>query len=190
MKVYDSGMPKEEYWESLFNIEAVLSWMNPESLRLPVIEVGGGYGTFTLPLAQRLQSKIVSYDIEEEMIKRLVSRSLEKNITNIIAVRRDVLEHGFDEPDEGVDAVMLFNILHFSGRKSLLQEAKRVISKNGKIFIIHWRKDIDTPRGPSLDIRPTPSDIMLDIKEMGLYLCQETTILEPYHWGMILGKRN
>ncbi len=38
------------------------------------------------------------------------------------------------------------NILHFDKRKLLLNEAHRVISKNGKIFIIHWRKDIDTPR--------------------------------------------
>lgn len=190
MKVNDSGMPDEKYWETLFNVESIVSWIKPELFKLPVIEVGGGYGTFTIPIAQKLKTKIVSYDIEDEMINRIKSRFEEKHLLNIFPRKRDVVDQGFEENDESVDAVLLFNILHFDKRISLLQEAFRVISKKGKIFIIHWRKDIDTPRGPSLDIRPTPDDILLDIKDMGLCLCDEIKLLEPYHWGMILKKRS
>jgi len=190
MKVNDSGMPEEKYWESLFNIENIVSWVNPEMFKLPIIEVGGGYGTFTIPLAQELHTNIVSYDIEEEMIKRIETRYKEGKLHNVLLKKRDVVDLGFEEADESVDAVLLFNILHFDKRKMLLNEANRVISKNGKIIIIHWRKDIKTPRGPSLDIRPTPNDILLDIKDMSLCLCNEIRLLEPYHWGMILEKRS
>ncbi|MBN2834551.1 MAG: class I SAM-dependent methyltransferase [Candidatus Delongbacteria bacterium] len=190
MKVNDSGMPDEKYWESLFNIESIVSWVNPEVFDLPIIEIGGGYGTFTLPIAQKSNNTIISYDIEEAMIKRIELRCIEKNISNIMLKQRDVVDQGFEEKDESIGAVLLFNILHFDKRIKLLKEANRVISRNGKIFIIHWRKDIDTPRGPSLDIRPTPNDILYDIKDMGLCLCDEIRILEPYHWGIIIEKRS
>lgn len=190
MKVDDSDMPDEIYWESLFNIENIISWINPGLFDLPVIEVGGGYGTFTIPIARKIKTNLISYDIEEEMIKRIKARSKEVKISNVLLRKRDVVEQGFEENDESVDAVLLFNIVHFDKRNLLLNEAHRVISKKGKIFIIHWRKDIITPRGPSLDIRPTPNDVLFDIKDMGLYLCDEIKILEPYHWGMILEKRS
>ena len=34
----------------------------------------------------------------------------------------------------------------------------RILKDDGIISIIHWRSDIQTPRGPSLDIRPKPQD--------------------------------
>jgi len=64
----------------------------------------------------------------------------------------------------------------------------RVLSGSGEIAIIHWRKDIPTPRGPSLNIRPTAEDIIKDGLSLGLSPYGETTILEPYHWGIKLRK--
>jgi tRNA G46 methylase TrmB len=52
MKVFDSGMPEEVYWSSLFDLEAILTWLNPAAGIDPIIEIGCGYGTFTVPIAQ------------------------------------------------------------------------------------------------------------------------------------------
>ena len=51
---------------------------------------------------------------------------------------------------------MPFNILHLEKPEVLLKEAKRILTKNGKVGIIHWNYGSKTPRGPSMDIRPNP----------------------------------
>lgn len=53
MKVRDSGMPEQNYWEGLFDICRVLEGMNIDQQISDAIEVGCGYGTFTLPVAKR-----------------------------------------------------------------------------------------------------------------------------------------
>jgi hypothetical protein len=40
---------------------------------------------------------------------------------------------------------------------SLLREAHRVLHVGGIAGVIHWRRDIETPPGPSLEIRPRPA---------------------------------
>ena len=48
MKVDDSGMPEEAYWNSLFDIEAIVDWLDLPKINIATIaEIGCGYGTFT-----------------------------------------------------------------------------------------------------------------------------------------------
>ena len=189
MKVNDSGMPNVAYWESLFDIEKIVDWVNPELFKKPVVEIGCGYGTFTIPIAKRLkEAKVITFDIELEMIEFTQQRIQEHGLTNIILVHQDVVEHGINQDSETCDAVLLFNILHFKERKQLLEEASRILSKDGFIFVIHWRSDIQTPRGPALDIRPSPEDILGDGRKIGLSIYGNIDILHPYHWGIKLRK--
>ena len=53
--------------------------------------------------------------------------------------------------DAAVGYAMLFNILHIECPGRVLQEARRAPGWAG---IIHWRRDIPTPRGPSLGHPP------------------------------------
>lgn len=188
MKINDSGMPDEEYWDSLFNINKIITWLGIEKFSNLIIEVGCGYGTFTLPIADKLNTRLCIYDIEQEMIDITKNKLAKYDQSKLKIVKKDVVESGFDEKDNSCSAVLLFNILHFKERKLLLNEAMRVISRSGEIAIIHWRKDIPTPRGPSLDIRPTAEDIIKDGLSLGLSLYGEITMLEPYHWGIKLRK--
>jgi hypothetical protein len=47
MRLRESGMPEEEYWESLFNVELILDRMGIDTTMRDVAELGCGYGTFT-----------------------------------------------------------------------------------------------------------------------------------------------
>lgn len=189
MKVNDSGMPEEQLWDSLFNITNILAWLDVKKYNKPVVEVGCGYGTFTLPIATDLSARIIAYDIDHEMVKTTENKLVTNRQSNFEIKMKDVVEHGFDEADDSCSAVLLINILHFKERMFLLKEAKRVISKKGEIVVIHWRKDIPTPRGPSLDIRPEPEDIIKDSQNIGLKQYGDTRILEPWHWGVKLRKK-
>lgn len=69
---------------------------------------------------------------------------------------------------------------------TLLMEARRVLAPGGKAAVIHWRSDIPTPRGPSLDIRPTPEQCRLWAETAGLVCSPRGVVtLLPFHFGLI-----
>lgn len=92
MKVRDSGMPEQEYWESLFNVELILDKMEINQDVNSLVEFGCGYGTFTLPSAEKISGNIIAIDIEDEMLNIASSRTLSKN--NIAFVKRDFIANG------------------------------------------------------------------------------------------------
>jgi SAM-dependent methyltransferase len=67
VKLRESGMPEEQYWESLFSVELILDRLGIDAALRDVAELGCGYGTFTLPVARRISGVIETCDIEPEM---------------------------------------------------------------------------------------------------------------------------
>lgn len=188
MKVLDSGMPDEIYWNSLFNIPGIVDWLEIEKIADPVVEIGCGYGTFTVPIAKETKTKVYSFDIDSEMLASAQKNVLAAGLPNVQFFLRDVLVEGTGLPHSSCAMVLLFNILHFTGRRIMLQEASRVLAPSGKIAVIHWRKDIETPRGPSIETRPDKETILNSIDGLDLGFDGDSTILEPYHWGIKLIK--
>jgi ubiquinone/menaquinone biosynthesis C-methylase UbiE len=84
---------------------------------------------------------------------------------------------------------MLFNILHHESPLDFINEAYRILKQNGKVGIIHWRSDVDTPRGPDLSIRPKPSQILQWIDKSKFSIYKEPVVIEPYHYGLVITKR-
>ncbi len=189
MKVPDSGMPSESYWNSLFDISAILDWLDLDSVRDPIAEIGCGYGTFTVPVARRTRQPVFAIDMEREMIRIAGDNVAKAGLRNVVFSLRDILLDGTGLAAGSIGLVILFNILHSPQRTQILAEASRIATRSGRIAIIHWRKDIPTPRGPSLDSRPDLPMIMGSIAGLDLQLWRGEGILEPYHWGVQLCKR-
>ncbi len=190
MKVNDSGMPDEAYWNSLFDIEEILTWVNQGNKIAPVAEVGCGYGTFTVPLARKMTGIVHAFDIDPAMIEKARSNCQSAGIQNVEFHQRDVIEKGTGLPDESMRTVLLFNILHSEHNRQLLKESSRILQAQGSVYIIHWRKDIATPRGPVLESRPDQNIILDQIRDLDLVFRADSRIIEPYHWGMRLIKGN
>ena len=188
MKVRDSGMPSEAIWSSFFDVDAILDIMQVDQSINNLIEVGCGYGTFTIPAAKRIKGKLSAFDIEQEMIDYTKSKATQKNINNIEFINRDVIADGEGLTAGAIDYVMLFNILHLENPHELLNDVFYVLCKGGKAGIIHWRSDIDTPRGPDLTIRPKPEQCTEWARRAGFLILQQPQILEPYHFGLIIQK--
>jgi ubiquinone/menaquinone biosynthesis C-methylase UbiE len=188
MKVIDSGMPEEDYWNSLFNIPLIINWLDLKSISNPIVEVGCGYGTFTLPMAKEAKNQIYAFDIEPVMIQRTQTQVQEAGIHNVEFFQRDIIDLGTGLEANSVGLVLLFNILHFAERRIMLEEAARILKPSGTIAIIHWRKDIATPRGPDLHLRPDTQIILDSIVGLDLLFDGTNKILEPFHWGMQLVK--
>jgi len=188
MKVRDSGMPEETKWNDFFNTDLLLSELNIDSQIVDLVEIGSGYGTFTIPTAKLIQGKLYAFDIEEDMIENLNQKIQDQLIENIILEKKDILTHTTGLQDNSIDYVMLFNILHHDSPLDFIDEAYRILKPEGKIGIIHWRSDITTPRGPDLIIRPIPEQIIEWIDKHKFRIDKHPFIIEPYHFGLIISK--
>jgi ubiquinone/menaquinone biosynthesis C-methylase UbiE len=188
LKVRDSGMPTEDVWASFFNIDLILSELEINSAINDLVEVGCGYGTFTIPSAKIISGKLYAFDIEAEMLDIVKQKLNNELVRNVIMEHRDILSQTTGLANKSVDYVMLFNILHHESPNDFLKEAYRILKPEGKLGILHWRSDIETPRGPHLDIRPKPVQILQWIDNERFSIYKNPVVIKPYHFGMILLK--
>ena len=188
MKVRDSGMPTENVWTTFFNVDLILSELYINSKINDLVEIGSGYGTFTIPTARKIKGKLYSFDIEKEMLDIVRQKLTNEHLENVILEQRDILTQTTGLADNSIDYVMLFNILHHDSPIDFFEEAYRILKPKGKVGILHWRSDISTPRGPDLSIRPNPDQILQWIDRLKFNVFKEPVVIEPYHYGLILSK--
>ena len=181
-------MPEETKWNDFFDIDFILSELSIDSKIVDLVEIGSGYGTFTIPTAKLIRGRLFAYDIENEMIETLSQKIKKEKTNNIVLEKRDILSQTCGLPENSIDYVMLFNILHHDSPLEFINEAYRILKPNGKIGIIHWRSDISTPRGPDLNIRPKPEQITNWFDQQKFRIDKQPFIIEPYHFGLIISK--
>lgn len=190
MRIRESGMPEEEVWEGFFDVETILDRMGIDARLENVAELGCGYGTFTIPVAQRVRGWVITYDMDETMLKRTRVRAAEAGVRNVACVRRDVVDEGWGVGEGSMDAVLLFNILHCAEPAALLASAAGIVRTGGAVLAIHWRRDVETPRGPSMEIRPSMEDVAGWGRQMGLLEVEGAEVeLPPWHCGVRLSRR-
>jgi SAM-dependent methyltransferase len=179
-------MPAVEQWESYFDIAGVLEALGCHVVGGDAVEFGCGYGTFTIPLAQRTFGTVFGLDIDPLMVAATAARSLQVGLKNIVVEQRDFVAQGCGRESGSASLVLLFNILHIENPVNLLKEARRVLRPGGFVGVIHWNYDVRTPRGPSLDIRPKPEQCRAWGERAGLRWVREQALPgSPWHWGMV-----
>lgn len=189
MKTRESGMPPEEMWSGFFDPNTVLKKLGLTSNCRDVLEFGCGYGTFTIPAAKIIQGTVYALDIDPQMIEATNKKMHSSNVSNVNLQLRDFVSDGIGLPDASIDYVMLFNILHAVERDAMLKEAWKALASNGTLAVMHWNHDSKTPRGPSMDIRPKPSDCKTWVENSGFQMIGNDSIdLPPFHYGYAFKK--
>jgi ubiquinone/menaquinone biosynthesis C-methylase UbiE len=188
MKARESGMPAEDYWESFFDADCIIR--NLECAKQgdeSVVELGCGYGTFTIPVAQRTSGIVHAFDIEAEMVDVVRRKAGDEGLENVQAEMRDFVAAGTGLEDASVDHVMVYNLLHLEEPVRLLKEAYRILHPGGHVSIIHWKYDSTTPRGPSMNIRPRPEQCRAWAEQAGFeWVRDKDFTCCCHHYGLLL----
>jgi ubiquinone/menaquinone biosynthesis C-methylase UbiE len=188
MKIRESGMPDEDYWSSFFDAEGVVQkLLGRNGVLGDTAEFGCGYGTFTIPAAKCTTGIVSALDLELEMLKRLEHKAGKLRLMNIRAQHRDFVADGTGLDSASQAHAMMFNLLHLEHPVALLQEAHRILHDGGVLSVIHWRSDIPTPRGTSLEIRPTLEQCREWISEAGFSRIKNVNLQDCclYHYGIV-----
>jgi ubiquinone/menaquinone biosynthesis C-methylase UbiE len=189
MKVRDSGMPEQEYWKTLFDIPLILDRMRVDDAPEMIAEFGCGYGTFTIPAAQRMRGRVIALDLESTMIEIARDRAAASGVANIDFILRDFVDEGTGISDSTVDYAMVFNILHHEKPMEILREARRILRLGRIAGIIHWNYDPGTPRGPKMEMRPKPEELRAHAMAAEFRVAYQTPIdLPPWHYGWMAEK--
>jgi ubiquinone/menaquinone biosynthesis C-methylase UbiE len=189
MKTRESGMPSEEVWQTFFAPVDALHALGMCSDMKHVVDLGCGYGIFTIPAAQITSGTIHAFDIEPGMIEETRRKAECAGLVNVSLCLRDFVTDGTGLSDSLADYVMLFNLLHAECPEKLLQECHRILTSSGLLAIMHWNYDPETPRGPSMDIRPRPQDCARWAEAAGFSVIAAHIDLPPYHYGIIVQKK-
>ena len=185
MKTRESGMPEEERWNSFFDPDFILMALGLDSNSQRVVDVGCGYGTFSIPAARRVAGTVFAIDIDPQMLEACKTKIEAAGLQNVVCQQRDFVADGTGLPEQSADFVMLFNILHAEDPLDLLKEAHRILTPSGKVAVMHWNYDPTTPRGPSMEIRPRPEQCQAWVQAVGFQLIRPLIQLPPYHYGIV-----
>ncbi len=172
--------------ESFLNPIEVLNRLQL-SKNMVAADFGCGSGGWAIPLAKKLEEGVVyAIDILEEPLSALKGKMALAKISNIRIIRSDIEnKNGSTLADNSVDLVLITNLLfQCEEKKSVLEEAKRILKSRGKILVVDWLKDNPLTR----EIEYVNFDEIKEIaKDLELKLEKEFKA-GSYHWALIFEK--
>jgi ubiquinone/menaquinone biosynthesis C-methylase UbiE len=118
---------------------------------MKVLEVGPGNGRYTIAASKVLgpDGLIVTIDIQEKMIERVIKKVKQENITNVHAEVADVYKLPYE--DSYFDIVYMIAVINeIPDQKSALKEFHRVLKNDGLLVFSELLMDPDYPTAKSL----------------------------------------
>jgi SAM-dependent methyltransferase len=185
VKVRESGMPDQAYWESLIDHCGLLEEMDLNTCA-SVFEFGVGYGSF-LACFKGAGTVVAGIDIDETMVLTARQRLDRLGMASTIQ-HGDFFDIALLESFGKFSACLMMNILHHTDPRELIATAARLLTPGGRIGMCHWRDDIDTPRGPPLAMRIGLDAARRLAASEGLAVLKSgNSARSPYHYYVVAG---
>ena len=140
-----------------------LKWMPPAEVLsrlhlkhgMRIADIGAGTGFFSVPLAKAIGTggHIFAVDLQQEMLDLLAKKlAQDGSLTNISLHRGPASK--IPLTDSSVDIAFYANVWHeIDDSEEVLREAVRIAIPNGRIAILDWRQDKESPPGPPQEHR-------------------------------------
>lgn len=153
---------------------------------MQIADFGCGAGYFTIPLAKKVgrEGKVYAVDVQESALDSVRGRAKMSGLLNIETIRGNLEnKNGSKLPGASMDMVVMANILFQTEKKeAILEEAKRVLKKTGKVVIVEWSGSATL--GPRSRYRISKEDLKALVKAAGLILEKEFPAGSS-HYGLI-----
>ncbi|MBP3887348.1 MAG: class I SAM-dependent methyltransferase [Cellulosilyticum sp.] len=140
-----------------------------------VLDYGCGYGHYSVALARGLNElgKVYAVDVKAACLKELKEKLEVEQIQNVV-VQKGNKDYTLEFEDESLDVVLYYNLLHGgdgSHKKKLLEEAYRVLKRNGVLSILpfhlsNFRDDEGNKK------KYTYAQLIHEVKDYGYELSQ------------------
>ncbi len=145
-------------------------------------DIGTGTGFFAVPAARLvgLEGHVYAVDLSAEMLEDLQGKLARQRIGNLEAVRST--EDRIPLPDASVDFAFLACVLHELDGPGTLLEARRILTPQGRLGIVDWKKE-EMPFGPPKAHRLDEREVKAILADAGF---RPTRAFEAgvYHYGI------
>jgi ubiquinone/menaquinone biosynthesis C-methylase UbiE len=183
-------MPKITGGNALLDVNIILTKAGVSD-KMRFADLGcGGTGHFVFPAAILVGKKgsVYAVDIMKPALEAIRRRKKQENLSNIEIVWSNLeIFNATNIEANSIDVALLANTLYQSHKRiKILQEAVRMIKRNGKLVIVEW-KSITAPFGPPVEERVNKDAITESSKNLGLKFEAEF-FAGQYHYGLIFVK--
>lgn len=148
-----------------------------------VVDYGAGSGVLTIPLAQRLLHGVVHAVEENPQMMQVLQQKIED--TNLYNVRLHLIKDNRVPLERTVaDRILAVNVLHEVIGETALKEMYRLLTPDGFLLVVDWRKDVAREVGPPREVVLTPQEGQQMLETAGFI----ATFVEagfPYHLTLL-----
>ena len=111
-----------------------------------VLDYGCGPGTFTIPCARIVgrKGRVYAFEVRPGPLEEVKEKAKEAALANVIPVLSDGSKLEIDLPDESVDVILVYDVMHeIEDRSKLLRELHRILKGDGilSVFPMHMGTD-------------------------------------------------
>jgi len=170
------------------NIEKIVGQLDVKP-NMEIADFGAGHGFFSIAFAKKVGSsgQVFAIDVLPSALEAIRSRAKLEGFFNIKLIRGDLEKiKGSMLPDESCDMVFIANMLfQVPDKPELINEAYRVLKKEGELAIIEWKPYIAL--GPQKERRLSDEELKQLVASKGF------SELKPidagsHHYGFIFKK--
>jgi ubiquinone/menaquinone biosynthesis C-methylase UbiE len=125
-----------------------------------IADIGCGTGYYSIRMAKRVSpgGRVLSDDIQPEMLDRLRASAKAANVTNIETIQGS--ESNPHLPPDTVDLAIMVDVYHELSRpQRMLQHIREALKPDGQLVLLEYRKE-----DPSVPIRPEHKMSLADVK--------------------------
>lgn len=148
-------------------------------------DLGCGSGFFTLVLSARVggEGLVYAIDIAPEALRAVEEEAKRRGAGNV----RPLLSADWEIPlPEGeVDGVLVVDVLSEAADPGLLlEEARRITRRGGRLLVVEWKRDAPHPPGPPVAERLTPAALWGLCASSG-WVAGRREEAGPYHFAAL-----
>ncbi len=121
-------------------------------------DLGCGSGFFTFFLSSRVgeEGLVYAVDIAEEAVRAVEEEARRRGVRNVHPLVSADWE--IPLPEGAVDGVLLVDVLSEAADPGLLlEEARRITRRGGRLLVVDWKKEAPSPPGPPPGQRLSPA---------------------------------